>query len=155
MRTALAFALAFVAMSASADVSVKIDRFTGSTTYGTKLRPVYSHLAPIVTATKGADGKLSITIVLMGAFENWTYLQCHDTHWLLDGKPINLPPALHHGEVGDGMVIEDIIQKVPDLQTLGEFASASTVEWEVCNDQGQIGDANLADLRDLYGKLKQ
>jgi hypothetical protein len=143
-------------MAAHAQVSTESDRFTGQTTFTTHLKAELNKpLRPMVRATIKKDGSFEGgMVILSGAYHGWQYLRCHDTHWLLDGKPISLITEMHDGSVMDGGYVSDLIAQPMTLADLRKFAAAQKVEFEVCHDAGEFTPSEMQDLRDLVARLK-
>lgn len=136
-------------------VDTKSDRFTGDTTYTSHLTPeLNSPLRPQTIVTVGQDGALkSAVIMLIGSSKGWKYLTCNSTHWLLDGKPIALDESKHIGKVLDGgYVIESMVQML-NVDQLRKFSQATTVEYKVCNDEGEMRTGERDDIRTIAGKV--
>lgn len=151
----LALPCAIFPVLAVAQVTSTPDRFTGETSLTTNLHAAKNvPLRPQVRVTIKRDGKFKDgLIMLVGAYPQWKYLKCYDTNWLLDGRPITLPRAIHDGEIGDGYVVDGTGQAVT-LADLKKFAAAKKVEFEVCKDAGEFSADELNDLRELVSQVK-
>lgn len=145
--------LMIVSCSGYAAVTTKVDRFTGSTTFEAFHVKPYSPLRPQIIVTLGKDKSIEAVIDLAGSYHDWKYLSCHDTHWLLDGKPFAGGAVHHDGSVGNGYVVEHITQPLtaPELQM---FAASKKIEFEVCNDAGEFTAEEMQDLREIATKVK-
>ena len=110
-----------LAVPASAEIEVLTDRFDGTIRVRTKLQvPTSIPLIALVGAYSGKEGTLSITMLLERMAESWRYLDCHETKWLVDDEPFQLPQPTHRGNVGSGYVTEYLIIAPVTLAQIGD-----------------------------------
>lgn len=143
--------------SSRAEIEVIVDRFDGSTTVRTKPQAVFKRLHfTLLCRYTGEAQKTNaiIEIVLIGAYEQWTYLKCNTTHWLVDSKPFELPQPIHEGEVGRGFVMELLTIVPVPLSALQQMAVVKKVEFKVCNDEFMLNKGEMEDLRKFVGIFK-
>jgi hypothetical protein len=156
MKSVVALMLFVTSVAAFAGVEVKTDRFTGETTYST---PPIAHakdnpLDPWAFITV-SDGKVmpSFSLVINGSFPRWKYIECNNIHWLLDGKPVQFPPVEYSREILHGRrmrVMESFSYLLLPIEKLKAIASASVVEYKICNDEYKFDKTTLSNFRELW-----
>jgi hypothetical protein len=80
--------------------------------------------------------------------KTWKYLRCHSLAILADGASVQLPPAQHDGDVGEGYVSERITVIV-SLATARQLSESRLVEFKICNTEGRFSEGDLQGLRDV------
>lgn len=140
------------------EIEVKVDRFDGSTTVQTKVptkpktlvkRPRFDLIGRYTGEAQRT--KPGIAIMLISLSEEWQYLSCNTTYWLVDDKPLGLPQPTHKGSIRSGFVVEYLIIAPVPLSALQQMAAAKKVEFKVCNDEFTLNKEEMADLRKFVG----
>lgn len=137
-------------------ITVAQDRFTGEMKFSTEFKPhLDGRLHPQIILTLDKDAKFkSAAFLLTGGFHGWKYLRCNETHWLIDGKPVELQKAVHHGDVANGgYVVETMIQPL-DASQLKSMNAVKSVEYKVCNDEYAFDQDDLSGLLEIANKLQ-
>jgi hypothetical protein len=160
MRTGLFILLSsfFFAASAYGEVKTESDRFTGETTISLTTKPSGVGSQDLfVTGKVKPDGTVpgGFIIMFVSIQNGWKYLRCHSMHWLLDGKPLEMPDTKHDGEVGNGggMVIEEIVTLGVSEEKLRAIGHADKIEYEICNDAFTLKNSEHYDLNQMFQKL--
>lgn len=158
LRFAL-FTLLVGTVCADAQASKSVDRFTGEVTYSTPMpspQSAQTGMGMQAIVKVDPDGNFKNAAILLDhSGQDWKYLSCHETHWLVDNHPMRaLPAAAHNGHVGSGFVLEFIIQPLPSLQVVRQFAAAKKIEFEVCGDQFAFDAADMRNLAELSADLQ-
>lgn len=131
-----------------AQVEVEKDRFTGITTITTTHTPKLDGTMRPKGIVTIKDGELlGTSIMLIGVHDNWRYLQCNSTHWLIDGKRVSLPEPVHNGDVLDGGYVAEILLILnTGIDIFQQIGDAGTVEFKVCNDVYKFTHENIGDF---------
>jgi hypothetical protein len=113
-------------------VQREVDRFTGAVSAKAFQTPRIREYGPMVLWSSEQPDLISFEVI--GSSESWRYLSCHPLSILVDGHQVTGSPAVHHGEVGRGYVIETVSSVIPWDQA-EPFLKASEIEYKVCNDE--------------------
>lgn len=134
---------------------IKEDRFEGTTQIisGAPLdgdKPGLQFLAVLKGKhLQGAD---------LGVFshsDDWRYLKCRSLHFLVDGKPLQLPQAKYDGDVGyAGHVTENFWMHV-GMATYRQLAKAGSIEYKVCNDEMAVSEEGMLNLRGFVRAVEE
>jgi len=149
--------------SLMASVTKEYDHFKNQTTLHSTFEHPAQDGAPVFVIFAGYKGKVFsgkqsdsyIMINISFISSEWRYLDCNDTHWLVDGKPISLPSCHYDGSVGDGYVLEQLSIIPIKVEDAEKLASAHTIEVEVCNDEYQLNEMEKSDLREIVTRLSK
>lgn len=129
-----------------------IDRFTGKRgiKYVAKPKMTAPTVSTFVNVLDGeANSNLLITVFgFSRAGGSWKYLQCNQTHWLVDGNPFPTQGVIHRGKVIRGGVIEHLGQPLT-LEQLDALAAATTIEFKICNDEFVMSKEDQEGLRQV------
>ena len=140
--------------AARAEVLTSVDRFTGETKVETA--PANSHdLQPqlVVSATwlgdqPSPDQELVLGFMVFGY--QWRYPGCFGLSWLADGEPVNLGPAKRSTTIlSGGRVVEFVAIPGVRAREAKRLAQAKKVEYRICQTEGELLAAELADLREV------
>jgi hypothetical protein len=156
MKSVVALMLFVTSVAAFAEVKVETDRFTGDTTYSTPLIAPQSNALNPFAVIFVSDGKMpGFGLVMTGMFRHWKYIDCaNNIHWLLDGKPVQFPPAKHAGKLmGSGYVLDGVFYSGLPIEKLKAIASASVVEYKICGDEYKFDETTLSNFRELLSKF--
>lgn len=132
---------------------VKHDAFTGVTSWtywntGT----VFNNRQVLVVGTqkRGASPLFGINIVTFSTSVSTSYLQCHDMHWLVDGRRVSFG-ATHYVPSSDssGGVDESFEVYVPATVMAG-LERATSIRYEICTDAFAFTPGELRGLREVY-----
>lgn len=149
---------------AAQEVTDQVDRFTGVrqvayTAPAPKSRDLSQPSFTVKASLK--DGNFVAAFSLMFASirdpragSSWRYLNCHQTNWLADGKPVLSDEAKHTGDVVRGGVLEFIKQEVP-LASLKQIGAAQSVEYRVCRDVYTLTPHDIAAVGQVARTLEQ
>jgi hypothetical protein len=161
MKSVVALMLFVTSVAAFAEVEVKTDRFTGRTRYSTPSGAQYNTLTPFATILV-SDGKMipSFDLVMWGSFPHWKYIDCtNNIHWILDGKPVQFPPAEYLNDL-DGkkamkgeIILDGVYYLGLPIEKLKAIASASVVEYKICGDEYKFDETTLSNFRELWSKF--
>jgi hypothetical protein len=88
-----------------------------------------------------------------GKAEEWQFLDCHFVNMLVDGAPVRLSEAEHHGHVGSGYVLEFISFSTSPSQ-LVRMAMGKEVRGRLCNVDFTLSDEDRAALREFASRMK-
>jgi hypothetical protein len=145
----------------SGTIKVSYDRFRDVVT--ASLEPLQLKLADfrLAVAIFGSGQSLAtapapsilITGFLMQRNDTWQYLRCHDVAFIADDVRIIDLPTKHNGDVGKGVVVEQI-QFVLTRDQLIRLATAKSVEAKVCNREFHLQGTEIMALQDLASRLK-
>ncbi|OOF49290.1 hypothetical protein BKK54_09165 [Rodentibacter genomosp. 1] len=87
-------------------------------------------------------------------FTDWNYLKCHNTAWLVDGKPIkpitnkmNPKTLIHPVRVKEEI---DVLFSNADMK---KFSKAKKVEYKVCNDEFILTEEELSGLKQVINEI--
>jgi hypothetical protein len=141
-----------------AEIEVEHDRFDNSTTVKTKLtteRPRGKPRILLHGIYEKGQPVASVGIILITSSDNWRYIQCTQTHWLVDDKPFQLPQPTHKGSVGSGYVIEQLIIANVPIKQIEQLAQAKKVEFKVCNDEYMATTEEVKDFGIFFSKLRE
>lgn len=90
---------------------------------------------------KSPKGEVVFEVILTSSTEQWKYLDCHDFHWLVDGKPFKYKKEKYENQVGNGAVFE-YFEIFLTKKQFSQLAKGKSIEFETCGDQSSItGDA--------------
>lgn len=137
-------------------IEVTEDRFAGVTRYRSNVNgPVdFDKPMTIQTVVNASDKIFTAQLLLTGAYrDGWKYLDCHGVNWLIDTKPVKLPPATHIGKAGKGGIVIEGVSQDLSKDVLEQFAAASKVEYKICNDEGAMSSPELSDLKRISQML--
>ena len=160
--TVVAMAAAFLCClsPAQAGVTTSFDKFKRETVIS--LEPDKHRIDGTVqliayaTVGPGPEKQYRGTLVdLVAVNRDWRYLECHSTHWLADGVPVQMPPADHEGRVSGTIVVEGVYSLNVSWASLVQIASAKKVEYEICNDEYVLDSVTQAGLRTFITKIQQ
>lgn len=154
-RVLVGMALALICCTASAqDIQDKTDRFTGKRSIH-YLDPPANNMSTIgVSSFITVEEAKEQFFLIISAYRSsrdggWRYLRCNNTYWLADGVPVDVPDSLHDGSVVSGGVLEQIVQPLT-LETMRTLASATTVEYKICNDEYTVTPQQMQGLRGVF-----
>lgn len=159
MGKVLASAIAVLLLLPSialARVTVSHERFKQQTELFASEAPRTFGVMQMAAGTIIKDGAKTPTLIWVefrGTQDTWKYLQCHDVHWIVDGKPFDMPKAAHQGQAELGFVIEIIMIGPISQEQLAALADATKVEYEICNDQFVMSREAHDNLGDLIVKI--
>lgn len=155
MKSHIAVVFLFLTcLPASAEVEVKEDRFTKTTTIGTVPKLTEKDGQPAVTVLSAlTKDKTTASLLLVTSSKSWRYLKCHSSAWLVDDEPFPMPKAKHDGTVGRGYVMEYLIITPLTQQQVARLGAATKVEYKLCNDEYQVAPTELEDLKKFHELL--
>lgn len=130
------------------------DRFTGmrSVTWAT-LPSTEEEFVLKSSAYIAESGNAYYQVQLITYADSSRYQNCHWVDWLVDGRRAPELKAEYGLDHGSGVSIERFTVKA-DRKTLERLASARTVEYKVCNDEGVVRDEELRGLREVLAATK-
>lgn len=156
MRVAFVVAVILLSSgSAVAEVKVKADRFTKTTTISTVPQAQSSDGQPALTVMATlTEGKTTAGLLLVSSSsKGWRYLNCNSTAWLVDDEPFPMPSGKHDGSVGRGYVLEFLnISPITGMQ-VAQLGSAKRIEYKVCNDEYLVTPSEMQDLARFHELL--
>jgi len=147
LRTTIAVVALCYTLSVGA-VDIQEDRFDGSTRIvggapASEGQPGLTMLAVI------RRGKLStLSLGIHSHSEEWKYLHCNTTKWLVNGRPYVLPQPKHDGSVSAYGVSEFMWSKLTFAQ-LKRLSIAESMEYKVCNDEANVDQEGLDNIQDF------
>lgn len=163
LALAAALLMSTLVSPAVAEISHRVDRFTGEavSTYKSKFKGRKHKFQTtddtlIITRQAGSES-ISYSIIIMTSNGSnrhgggWRYLREKSIDWLVDGRPIDLPQPSVQRDTGRGYVIESFIQGVAPDQ-MAELARASSVEFRIGVDEFALAPQDIAAIRELAAK---
>jgi len=154
----LALSLTCMSIGAQAEIKIKTDRFTGLTQIETipdrKTMDLGRPIPNFAARVGNRDGvqKKAVRVIFMSKSEDWKYLKCHSTYWLINGAPTKFGKVVHDGNVGKGFIVESIEQHMT-VEQFAKIAAAKKVEVRICNDEFQFTEQDLTDARKVQSAL--
>lgn len=156
MRAAVILCAILATSITYADVREKVDRFTGETTIkGSPPPNGTGALSPGVTVSVKPDGTYTAEVYLISSGTTWRFLQCHDTHWLVDSKPFSLPEVTHKGVPMMGIVVEMEVSPGVTLDQIAAIGASQSVEFEVCGEQGAFTASDISDFAEVARRARE
>jgi hypothetical protein len=136
--------------SPTGEIKVVEDRFNGYTSIDLPYLDVPS---PSIRNTLEVHGFFisahsGVTFSLTSKSEEWKYLECHQTSFLVDGKPFNAESLDYSGTVGSGHVLEFFNFFMP-YSSFVKLANGQSVEFKICNDEYSLDAQHINVLREL------
>jgi hypothetical protein len=151
-----AFSLLVFALGLSAPLHAEIevihDSLSNKTTVRTKPKASMTSPSILVLGSYGG-GQPVVSIILATAAKSWRYRQCHQTQWLVDDQPFQLPQPNHYGSVGSGYVSEYLVIDQVPLKKIEQLAQAKKVEFKLCNDEYTATTEEVKDFGIFLSKL--
>jgi hypothetical protein len=143
-------------------VEKTVDRFTNTTTILMTGDMLKAHKAktPFIAAIAQYDeGKKNLAEIAITIYttsdDGWKYLRCSSTHWLADEKLVKIEKeAIHQGTTGKGYVTEVIINMV-NMSTIDTLASASKIEFKICNDEFVAADQDVKNFKEFARQIHE
>ncbi|MCO7634098.1 hypothetical protein NJF54_19950 [Pseudomonas guariconensis] len=130
------------------------DRFTGMRSVSWATLPSASEEFVLKSSAYIAEsGNAYYQIQLITYADSSRYQDCRWVDWLVDGRRAPELKAEYDVDHGSGVSIERFTVKA-DRNTLESLASAKTVEYKVCNDEGVVRDEELHGLREVLAATK-
>ena len=155
-------AATLLAFPAYAQVTKKEDRFTGNTTFAYESKFSIKHhdyvLMPaslFVHATYASDKPESFSMMILtnssigrSGRGGWRYLGVDNIHWLVDGKPFQLPQVVTQRNTQRGFVTEAFVQPLT-REHARALGAASSVEFRIGQDEFQLSENDFAGLAEI------
>nr|WP_019365240.1 hypothetical protein [Pseudomonas luteola] len=132
----------------------EIDRFTGETTISWISPAVFDTMVPNLFAKPSNSASNNAMLFLSGSSKTWRYLHCNQTYWLVDGRPIKPTFQKHDGKMGGRGVVEYIYNEF-SLEQVKSMASASKVEFKICNDEYQFTQEQIDGFKQVVQAAQQ
>lgn len=149
MRAGLALFLMVSLNAYAGSFTDKIDRFTGSRSVSWSSIPGKSGdfaMSAFAFYPKGAARPLMYKLSLLTWGENWQFLDCHHSNWLLDGKPAPQLNFEYKHEMA-GSAASERFELRAGRTELEKIASAKLVEYSLCRKEGRLSESDLAGIR--------
>lgn len=135
-------------MPTTIPLTTETDRFTGQTIVKLDMLPLeQADLRFYALGQRFQGGRPPhVSVTLFSSSKGWRYLDCHQTHMLADGAPIEIQKQNHDGRVGTGFVTE-FIQLDIGTDEFQRMVGSQLVEGKTCNDVWSFSSTELAWLR--------
>jgi hypothetical protein len=143
----------FYSYNSFAEIQIKYDKFKDVTVVrtdpkrtgiGTKLQPALSLVGFYSGQTPSIPNACELGFVLTNP--SWAYLRCHSLYCLADGKPIELPPSKHRGDVVRSSVLEQVFVLV-SFSIIEQLSKSEKVEFKLCNTEFTLKKNEMQDLK--------
>ena len=86
--------------------------------------------------------------------DEWQYLNCHDFHWLVDGKTFKYQSEKYTHEMSGDGVSESFDMLLTEKQ-FKKLSQVQKVEGEICNDQFTFEKTQLFSIRAVDEKYEE
>jgi hypothetical protein len=141
-----------------AEIEKKYDRFTKQTEICTKVR-LPNIGASLLTLEAYYDGEFftgnikTLLFTFVSRSSDWRYINCSETHFLIDGEPYNPGNAIRRGTVGSGHVMEFLLYPGVKFSDIEKMADATKIEVKICNTEFVLSQSEMDDLKQFVRLL--
>lgn len=139
----------FALVSVASAQSVEVDRFTGVTKIRDTVPGGQWNPSLMLSAMIKGGRVQSLSIGIVSQSDEWKYLKCNNTHWLLNGKPLPLPQPDYDGDVLQAGGVMEFMWTPVTLAQLKRISVAESFEYKICSDEVTVDAEGLESLQDF------
>jgi hypothetical protein len=151
-----AWALLFSSVSGAGAFKDEVDRFTDNRSVSWMAMPSQPKdfsFSVFAFYPKGYTTPYLYRIQLLTRSDQWQYLDCHHTDWLVDGKRDPYLEMKYENSMAGSSTLESFSKRV-DRANIERLASSKLIEFKVCGTEGRVSEQDMAGLRRVVDATK-